>query len=332
MKKVLAGFLICLMLMFTLSSCSNIRIVVNPEKQQDLTVRVGTLKGPTGMGMASLLEKSEEGKTALDYEFTISAIPDELVAKVISKEIDIAALPTNVALLLYNKTGGEVQLAAVNTMGVLFLLENGDTISDMNDLDGKSVNISGKGATPDFVFRYLLESAGLVPDVDTMLDFSMEHADLAASLVSGDVKIGLLPQPHVTTALMRNKDLRIALDITEQWNLAAEQASELAMGCIVVQKDFAQNNKAALDEFLTEYEESVDFVNANHDSAAELIAKFDILPNAAIAKNAIPYSNIVFKDAKDSSGFLNDLFEVLYNFEPKSIGGSLADEGFYYIR
>lgn len=332
MKKTIIGLLISFMLMVPLSSCSGVRIVVSPEKEQDIQVKVGTIKGPTGMGMAGLLEKNETGEANLDYDFTISATPDELVAKVISKELDIAALPTNVALLLYNKTEGEVLLAAVNTMGVLYLLENGDSVNSMEDLDGETVGISGKGSIPDFVFRYLLEASGLEPDGDTMLDFTLEHADLAASLVSGDVLIGLLPQPHVTTALMRNKDLRIALDITEEWNKATDYTSELAMGCIVVQKEFAQKHKDILDEFLTEYEESVDFVNGNREEAAALIEKYEILPNAAIALNAIPYSNIVYVDAKDSIGFLNDLYGVLYDFEPKSIGGSLADEGFYYIR
>jgi NitT/TauT family transport system substrate-binding protein len=303
----------------------------NPVEAAEKTViRVAALKGPTGMGMVELMEKNASGNADLDYKFTVMESPDELVGKIINGEVDVAAVPTNLALVLYNRTQGAVQLAAVNTLGVLYLLENGNNIQAITDLKEKKVSISGKGATPDFIFQYIIKENGLIPDKDVILDFKLQHADLTAALTAGDIKIALLPQPFVTTALMKNEDLRIALDITEEWQKVMNNESKLAMGCIVVQKKFAENNPAAMNAFLEEYKESIDFVAQQTDQAAALMEKYAILPNAAIAKKAIPYSNIVYIDAQEAKPFLEDFYQVLFDFEPKSVGGKKADEGFYY--
>lgn len=301
-------------------------------KKAKTTMRVGALKGPTGMGMAQLMEQDAQGAAALEYDFTVLDSPDDLTGKIINGEVDAAAIPTNAALALYNKTNGAVQLAAVNTLGVLFVLENGDAIRSIADLKGKTVHTGGKGATQDFAFRYILQKNGLDPDKDVTLDYKLQHADLAAAAAAGDAKIALLPQPHVTTAMMKNPQLRIALDVTKEWEKAAGDAGKLAMGCIVVQKKFAQANKEALGAFLDEYKQSIAFVNGQADQASELIAKYAILPNANVAKKAIPLSNIVYIDAQEAKSFLEKFYKVLYDFEPKSVGGKLADEGFYYSR
>ncbi|MEW9124388.1 MAG: ABC transporter substrate-binding protein, partial [Thermotaleaceae bacterium] len=293
-------------------------------------MKVAALKGPTGMGMVELMERQETGEAALDYDFTLVDSPDDLVGKVISGEVDVAAVPTNLALVLHNRTEGAVQLLAVNTLGVLYVLEKGDSIHSVADLKGKNVYTSGKGASPDFIFQYILKKNQLEADKDVILDYKLQHADLAAALAAGDVDIALLPQPHVTSAMMRNADLRIALDITEEWDKAMEKEGQLAMGCMIVQKKFAEEQPEALEAFLDEYRQSVDFVNQQLDEAAALIEKYGILPNAAIAKNSIPYSNIVYMDAQEAKPYLQDYYEVLFNFDPKSVGGKLADEGFYY--
>ena len=297
---------------------------------EDRIVQVAALNGPTGMGMVKLMEENENDKTLLKYEFTLMSSPDDLVGKIINKEVDIAAVPSNLAMVLYNKTEADIQLAAINTLGVSYILENGDSIQSIEDLKGKTINVSGKGAIPDFALQYILDKNGLEIDKDVMVDFKLQHADLAAAMVEGDVEIALLPQPHVTTAMMRNEDLRIALDMTDEWKKVNSDNSELVMGVIIVQREFAENNKEMLDIFLEEYRQSVVFVNEEIDEAAQLIEKYGILPNAAIAKRAIPYSNIVYIDAQEGKESLNELYEILYNFEPKSIGGKLGDEEFYY--
>ena len=189
---------------------------------------------------------------------------------------------------------------------------------------------SGKGATPDFVMQYILKQNGMEQDKDVMVDFTLQHADLAAAMASGDVKLGMLPQPHVTTAMMKNPDLRIALDITAEYKAASGTDSDLPMGCIIVQKGFANEHKELVQQFMDEYKASVDFVNNESEKAATLMEKHKILPNAAVALKAIPYSNIVYIEGVDAKDSLASYYQILFDFEPKSIGGKLADDGFYY--
>lgn len=348
-KKWLALLLIALMI-FGVSACSkDVTETTAAESTAESTVaettaetteavkdkievKVAALKGPTGMGLVKLMENSNQGIAENNYTFELSGSPDDLVGKVINGELDIIAVPTNLAAVLYNKTQGAVQIAAVNTLGVLYVLENGDSIQSVTDLKGKALSTSGKGASPDYVMQYILKQNGLTPDVDVMLDYKLEHADLAAALVAGDAKIALLPQPFVTTAMMKNPDLRIALDITKEWNAATGGEAELSMGVIIVQKAFAEANPEALNAFLDEYKASVDYVNTETEEAAKLVEKFEILPNAAIAEKAIPLSNIVYIDAADAKASLDGFFKILFEFDPKSIGGKLVDEGIYYNR
>jgi len=320
-KKTLT-VIISIVLILSVAGCRG-------EKNEEKTVRVAALNGPTGMGMVKLIEDGSEGKTKLNYDFTLTGSPEDLNGKIINGEVDIAAVPTNLAMVLHNRTDGQVKLAAVNTLGVLYLLENGDSISTIEDLKGKTVNVSGKGSMPDFLFRYLLDKNNLKAGEDVTVDFTLEHADLSAAVAQEDVEIALLPQPHVTTAMMKNENVKIALDITKEWEKATD-GKELIMGVIIVQKEFAEKNKELLDKFLDEYKESVNFVNSNTDEAAKLIEKYGILPNAQVAKNAIPYSNIVYRDAIEAKESLQEIYKILYSFEPNSVGGKIADDGFYY--
>jgi NitT/TauT family transport system substrate-binding protein len=295
------------------------------------TLRVAALMGPTGMGMVELMDKAEKGEGMNHYDFTIMASPDDLVGKIIRGEVDVAAVPSNLASVLYNRTDGAVQIAGVNTLGVLYLLENGDAIKSIEDLRGKTVAVSGKGATPEYVLNYLLQENGLIPDVDVILDYKLQHGDLAAAMVAGDVDIALLPEPHVTTVLMRNEKVRIALDVTEEWQKIT-QGSSLPMGAIIVQRDFVSQNKEAFDSFLEEVQQSVAFVNNEREQASEWIVKYNILPNENIALKSIPGSNIVWIEAKEAKESLEQFYQILVGFAPNSVGGQLADEGFYYER
>ena len=337
--KILIGIMFVVLLSTACQKSEEIIISEAPTTEEEVqpinesinhpVVRVGTLKGPTGMGMVRLMEQSEKGETALDYTFEILDSPDELVSKIISGEVDVAAVPTNVALLLYNKTEGKVMVTAVNTLGVLSLLENGNEIHQISDLKNKTVYVSGKGASPDFILQFLLKEAGLVINQDVELAYNLQHADLAAAMAEGDVAIGLLPQPHVTTAMIKNPELRVAVDMTSVWE-ETNDGNQLVMGVLVAQTEFARTNKETLNLFLEEYKASVAFVNENMDEAALLIETTGILPNAAIAKKAIPLSNIVYMDANEARPFLDAYYEVLYDFEPNSIGGKLAEDAFYY--
>ena len=297
-----------------------------PEK-----IRVAALNGPTGMGMVKMMEDAQEGEDS-NYEFSTYGAPDELLGKVINGEVDIAALPTNMASVIYNKTDGQIKLAAINTLGVLYVLEDGNEINSIEDLKGKKINVSGKGATPDFILQYLLKEHGLDPEKDVELDFSMQHADLAAAVAAGDAKIALLPQPHVTSALMKNENIRIALDITQEWEKVVGETNPLPMGCIVVQKEFAEKYPAVLDDFMNQYEDSVKWVNENHGEAGQLIEKHGILPNAKLAEKAIPKCNIVFLAGEEAKSPMNEFLKILLELNPASVGGELPGEDFYYIK
>ncbi|WP_234123657.1 ABC transporter substrate-binding protein [Clostridium hydrogenum] len=329
-KKIIT-VLITLIFILGLTACGeSVQNKTTKEAGKKDVMRVAALKGPTGMGMVQLMQDEDEKKSALDYKFTLADSPDELVGKIINGEIDVAAVPTNLALSLYNKTKGKIQLAAVNTLGVTYVLEDGNSIKSVADLKGKTIGASGKGTTADYALQTILKKNGIDPSKDITIDYKMQHADLATAAAAGNTKIAVLPQPFVTTAMMKNKNLRIALDLTKEWNKVMGSDSKLAIGCIIVQKQYAENNKKDLNKFLDEYRKSVDFVNGNVDKASSLIEKYKIVPKAAIAKKAIPYSNIVYIDAKDSKNFMNQFYKVLFDFDPKSVGGKLPDEGFYY--
>lgn len=303
-------------------------------KDNKTLVRVTALKGPTGMGMVKLMENNKNGTALNNYEIELAGAPDEIVGQLTSGSVDIAAVPTNLASVLYNKTKGNIQMVAINTLGVLYILERGETIQAVEDLKGKTLKNVGQGSTPEFAINYILEQNGIVPGKDITIDYLSEHSQTAALLTSKKIDLAVVPEPFVTSILMKNDDIRIALDITKEWKdiskNAGDQATELAMGCIVVRKAFAEENKQALNDFLKEYEESTSYVNENVDEASKLVAENGIIAEAALAKKAIPNCNIVYIDGDEMKRNIIPYFNVLFKADPKSIGGKMPDEDFYY--
>lgn len=295
------------------------------------TLRVAALKGPTAMGMVKLMEDAGAGATANGYQFTLAGSPDEIVGSIVKGEFDIAAVPTNLAATLYNKTQGKVQLLALNTLGVLYVVESGDTVHSAADLAGKTVYATGKGSTPEFTLDYILDQNGIRDQV--AVEYKTEHAELAALLSQGQADLALLPQPFVTTAMAQNPDLRVALDLTEEWDKAAQGASQLTMGCVIAQRSFLEENAAAAAAFLAEYEASVEFVTdpANLDAAAALVVKQGILPKEPVAKAALPQCGITFLAGEEMKKTASGFLKVLYDADPQSVGGTLPDDGLYFV-
>ena len=234
-------------------------------------------------------------------------------------------MPTNVAPLLYNKDNGAYSVLAVNTLGVLYVLENGNTVNSVQDLSGKTIYMAGQGAVPEYVINYILEKNGID---DTEIVFMTEHTEAAAALADGRADIVILPEPNVTAAMMQNEKIRIALDLTEEWKNVS--GNDMAMGCIIVRNDFLKDNKEAVDTFLDEYEDSIEYVNENTAEAAQLVEKYGIMASAKAAEKAIPNCNIVYIDGDDMKNILSDFYGVLYEANPKSIGGTLPGADFYY--
>lgn len=287
---------------------------------------VAALKGPTAMGLVKLMDTAKNGgETANDYTFTLAASADEVNPKLIKGELDMACVPANVASLLCSKTNGAVQVLAVNTLGVIYIVENGEQIKSIQDLSGKTVVASGKGATPEYGLMYLLEEYG-VKDVN--IEWKSEHAECVAALASGAATIAMLPQPFVTVAGNKIPTLRTALDLTEEWaNL--KNGSAMLTGVIVARKEVVESNPAAVDAFLKEYAASVEWVNGNVKDAAALIGGLGIV-DAAVAEKALPHCNIVCITGSEMKEKLSGYLEVLYEQNAAAVGGALPGEDFYY--
>lgn len=292
-------------------------------------LEVAALNGPTGIGMVKLLEETE-GAENPKYHIALYQSPDEIVGKVVSGELDIACVPSNMGAVLYNKTEGGVRLLGMNTLGVLYIVENGEAIQSVEDLKGKTILASGKDSTPEFVLNNILTESGLVIGEDVTVEFMGNHADIASKLMAEEGTIALLPQPFVTTVVAKNEAVRIAVDINEAWNELHEM--DLPMGIIIGNSATIKENPKAIDAFLKEYEASVKFVNENLEDAAALVEKYQIVPSAAIAKMAIPKCNIVYRDSETSKDSLNKFYGILEAANPKAVGGKLPDEAFYNLK
>lgn len=297
------------------------------------SVNILALKGPTAMGMVSLMNQADQGEVADEnYNFQIVASPDEVTPAIAQGTADIAAVPANLASVLYQKTDGGVQVLTINTLGVLYLVENGNQIQSISDLKGKTIYASGKGATPEYALNYILKENGLTPGEDVQIEWKSEHTECVAALAEHEDAIALLPQPFVTTAQSKNDSLRVALDLTEEWdNIQKENGgnSSLVTGVTVVRTEFVQEHPEIVGDFMERYQESVTFVNDHAEEAAKIIGNYDIIPEE-VAKKALPECNIVYIDGAEMKEKLSGYLEVLKQENPQAIGGTLPTDEFYY--
>lgn len=290
-------------------------------------ISITALKGPTAMGMVKLMEDAETD-AALNYDFNIAASVDEVTPAIIQGTTDIAAVPANLASVLYNNTNGDMQVLAINTLGVLYIVENGDSIQSVSDLKGKTIYASGKGATPEYALNYILSSNGINPQTDVTIEWKSEHTECLAALTNDENGIALLPQPFVTVAQTKLPNLKVALDLTEEWDKLGND-SALLTGVIVAKKSFVASHTDAVNTFLAQYEASVSYVNENVDDAAVLVGKYGIVEEA-VAKNAIPACNITYIDGDDMKTKLSGYLNTLYEQNPAAVGGTLPADDFYY--
>ena len=292
-------------------------------------VRIAGLKGPTTMGLVNLLDMEQQGTAALDYDLQLYGTADEIVPGLIKGELDMAAIPANLAAALYQKTKGGIQVMAVNTLGVLYVVEKGDTVHSMADLAGRTILSTGKGTTPEYLLRYLLEKNGLDPDKDVKIQYCSEATEVTAQMAAAQKDaIAVLPQPYVTAAGMKDPSLRVALDLTAEWDKVSD--SQMVTGVTVVRTQYAQEHPDVVEAFLQEYAQSVRTANTDLDRTAALCEQQGVVAKAAIAKKALPACNIVCRTGdemqKDGSAYLS----VLCAADPAAVGGKLPDEGFYW--
>lgn len=311
-----------------LMGCSNKNDSKAPSHDDSYTLKVGTLKGPTGMGMAKLIDDHNLASSDPMYDFEFFGAPEDITAKLISNNLDIAAVPVNLAAIINKKTNGEYLIAAINTLGVLHIVANGETVNDINDLEGKTLYATGQASTPEYMLNYILEKNGLTDKVNVV--WKTEHSELATLVAAGEVSLAMLPEPHVTSAFLKNSSLKTVIDLTAEWDKVSE--GNAVQGCVIISKKAITEHKAKVDEFLDKYKASVDYVNTNVVEAAAIIAELGIVGAAKAAENAIPRCNIVFIEGDAMISSLNEFYNVLYTANPASIGGTLPNDSLYYKR
>ena len=312
----------CIVILFSILSIFSLCAQPVAEETEAVTLKIAALKGPTAMGMVEMMETSGDS-----YTFTLEGSPDAITPRIAKGEIDIAAVPANLAAVLYNNTKG-VKVIAVNTLGVLYLVGNGEMeINRREDLLGKTIYSAGKGSTPQYALESILSALNLEEGKDVFVEWKSEHAECVAALLSDTESIAMLPQPFATSALMQNKSLSIVLDLNELWE--SINGSPLITGCLIARSEVLEKYKEAVESFLSLYSSSVNWVNSNNAEASLLIEKYGII-KAAVAAKALPYCNIVCMRGEEMKKALNIYYNSLYSLNPKSVGGSIPSEEIYF--
>lgn len=326
MRKVTAAALSFAMLGALLTGCGS------GKAEEKVTVKVGALKGATTLGLLPLEDKTANGEAGENYEFSMMTAADELLPMMIKGELDIALLPSNVASILYQKTNGGVTVIDINTLGVLYMVSGDSSITGVEDLAGRTIYLTGKGTTPDYVLHYILSGNGMDADSDCTLEYKSEATEVAALLAENPDAIGLLPQPFVTAACAQNDALSVILDMNAEWEkLQGEDGSRLVTGVTVVRNEFLQEHENAVAAFMEEHQASAQSMNSDVENGAKLAAASGIIAKEPIALKAIPKCNITYIDGADMKQALSGYLEVLYEQNPESIGGALPGDDFYYV-
>lgn len=310
------------------------------KPRADVNARIGSLKGPTTLGLLYMMEQAGEEREAAgaDFtmvmdgaDFTIGTAADELMALFVKGELDIALLPANMAAVLYQRTEGELAVIDVNTLGVLYVVSDDTSIRALEDLKGRTVYLTGKGTTPDYVLRYLLEQAGILEDVE--LEYRSEATEVAVLLAEQAGGTGLLPQPFASVACGQNDRLETVLDLTREWqNVQGENGSRLVTGVTVVRRAFLEEHPEAVEAFLDAHKESANYAADHVEETAALAVRQGIIANEQAAVSAIPKCNIVYMEGEEMKQALAGYLKVLYEQDPESVGGSLPGDDFYYSR
>lgn len=330
MKKILALSLV-FVLLFSFAACSSSEEDVTEDVTEETVVtdpaNVLAINGPTAMGMVDLFDNEA-------YNFTFTSDATEVVSLMSTGEVDIAACPLNIAANLYVKMEGEVQMLAINTLGVLYVVVNTDVVGDLEinsieDLVGQTIYTAGEGTTVEYIIDYLLSENDLVDGEDLTIEFLSEHSEVSTKVAAGEAGIVILPEPFVSVALAANENLEVALSLTDEWDAVSD--TQLAQGCVIASTTYIEENPEAVEAFLADYAVSVDFMNDETQTAAPILVEYGVLASETIVNNATENCNIVLITGEEMMEIAQANLEVYYNADASSVGGSLPDDGLYYI-
>ena len=333
MKRFLS-LLLVLVLVLCLAACAQQDVVVGQEQteREPMDVNVYVLSGPTGIGAMNLWAKADAGETFDRYHFTMPGANDEVVAAISNGTADIACVATNLAATLYNKTDAGVICLAVNTLGVLHLLTNGEALDSIADLAGKTIYLPGQGANPEYILRYVLNGNGLDPDSDVTLSFVGEGSELMTVWQNEPTAVILAPQPVATSILMKYENAAEAFDMTQEWDKVSGGDSTLMMGCVIVRKEFCAQYPQTVKDFMEAYAASIALAQTDVTGTAALCERYGLIPKAALAEKAIPYCGLAYVDGDEMKAQLSGYLQVMFDADPKSIGGKLPGDDFYYVK
>jgi len=337
MKKFLSVIMSAVLLCGALTACSSAPAAEAeptpepaPEVVEGIDINIAGMSGPTSMGLVSMLDKASKGETVNNYNFTLAGAADEITPLLVKGELDIAAVPANLASVLFNNTEGKIQILAVNNLGVLYVVEQGETIKSFADLKGKTIYSTGKGTTPEYALNYLLTQNGVDPAADVTIEWKSEATEIVAVLKQNPDAIAVLPQPFVTVAQTQVEGLNVALSFNDEWN-ALGNGSSLVTGVIVARKAFVEENPAQVSAFLDEFKASTEFINTNIEEGAALVEAIGIV-KAAVAAKAIPNCNIQFMEGAEMKTVVSGYLQTLFDQNPKAVGGAMPTDEFYYSR
>lgn len=306
-----------------------------PEGDEEVLIRASVLKGPTAIGMVKLMSEAEAKTAPISMEFTMTGSADEIVPAIVKGDIDIAAVPANLASVLYNRTDGGVKILAVNNLGVLYIVESGEEIQSVEDLRGKTLYSTGKSTTPEYALNYVLTQNGLIPGTDVTVEYKSEASEVATLLTEDSSAVAMLPQPFVTSAQMSNEKLRVALDLTKEWDAIQSSSggsSALVTGVVIARTAFIQEHPEEISAFLDAYKASAAYVSSDLSGCAALVEQYGIIPKAAVAEKAIPACSITFLEGAEMKDKVSGYLQVLFEQNPESVGGTLPNDDFYFSR
>lgn len=315
--------LLAMLTMFVLSGCKT--------EKEGIQVNVGSLKGPTSMGLVSLMEKSEALGTKNNYSFKMETVADALLTGMVKGELDIALVPANVASVLYQKTEGQIAVIDINTLSVLYMVSADPSLQSFENLKGRTIYLTGKGTTPDYTLQYLLQKNNIALD-EVTLEYKSEATEVASILAQNPDAVGLLPQPFVTAACAQNEQLQVVFDFSEEWQAIAEDGSNLVTGVTIVRREFLEKHEEAVLTFMKEHKDSADFANSDAEQTASYVVKYGILEKEPIALKALPACNITYMDGENMKQALSGYLNVLYEMNPEAVGGNLPQDDFYYVQ